>query len=155
MSVTKENPVRFRDVGEIHDKEGPSTMSRESLEEIHLLAKESGFIDAHLLRACEIVTAQWVGLKCRYGCANYNTSWCCPPAAPDLQTVRALLSEYNTAFLLIGEDVNGHFYRNSTAKRRRQIKNWKSIVALERKLFLIGYYKAFGLPAEACDLCRK
>ena len=28
-------------------------------------------------------------------------------------------------------------------------------MALERKLFLMGYYKAFGLPAEACALCKE
>lgn len=130
-------------------------ISPESFEEIRRLAREFGFRDALLLPTAEIVTAQWVGLKCRYGCANFDTSWCCPPAAPDLQTTRELLSEYDVALLLIGERKNEQFYRNSTAKRREQIKQWKATIALERKLFLMGYYKAFGLPAETCALCKK
>jgi len=72
-----------------------------------------------------------------------------------MQTTRELLSEYDLALLLISENANGHFYRNSAAKRRIQIKQWKLAVALERKLFLMGYYKAFGLTAETCALCKE
>ena len=135
--------------------EPSSIIPTASFEEIRRLAREFGFRDIQPLRTIEIVTAQWVGLKCRYGCSNFDTSWCCPPAAPSLQTVRELLSEYELALLLTGESKNEHFYRNSTAKRREQIKQWKATVALERKLFLLGYYKAFGLPAETCALCKK
>ena len=28
----------------------------------------------------EIIIAEWVYLKCRYGCRLYNKNWCCPPA---------------------------------------------------------------------------
>ncbi len=135
---------------------GPSSkVPPDVLEEIRCLAREFGFHDAVLLPTTEIVTAQWVGLKCRYGCANFDTRWCCPPAAPDLQTVRELLSEYEVALLLIAERRNEQFYRNATAKRREQIKQWKATIALERRLFLMGYYRAFGLPAETCALCKK
>ena len=30
----------------------------------------------------KIAVAEWVHLKCRYGCNRYNTNWCCPPATP-------------------------------------------------------------------------
>ncbi|HMK34762.1 MAG TPA: DUF2284 domain-containing protein [Desulfomonilaceae bacterium] len=155
MAVKNKDLIQLRDVCRTRDKHSLASLSHDSLEEIDLLAKELGFIAVHVLQASEIVTASWVGLKCRYGCANYNTSWCCPPAAPDLQTTRELLSEYDVALLLISENVNEHFYRNSAIKRRRQVKQWKSTVALERKLFLMGYYKAFGLPAETCALCKE
>jgi predicted metal-binding protein len=154
MAVKKEDLIHLRDVCRTHGKLAPSLLSQSCLDEITLLAKELGFIDVQPLQTSEIVTASWVGLKCRYGCANYNTSWCCPPAAPDLPTTRGLLSEYELALLLISENTNEHFYRNSSEKRRRQIQRWKATVALERKLFLMGYYKAFGLPAEACALCK-
>jgi len=145
----------MRDVCRMQGKPVRSIVPQDSLQEICELAKELGFIHAESLEPSQIVTARWVGLKCRYGCANYNASWCCPPAAPDLETTRALLSEYQLALLLIRENTNEHFYRNSSEKRRRQIQHWKSTVALERKLFLMGYYKAFGLPAEACALCKE
>lgn len=155
MAAKEDTLIDMRDVCRIRAKGSPSLMSPDSMEGIDLLAKELGFIEVHALKTSDIVTARWVGLKCRYGCANYNTSWCCPPAAPDLQTTRDLLSEYDLALLLISKDANEHFYRNSPEKRRKQIKHWKSTVALERKLFLMGYYKAFGIPAETCALCKE
>ncbi len=133
----------------------PTVLSPDALDEINRMVREQGFREALVLRTPEIVTARWVGLKCRYGCANYGTNWCCPPAAPDLRATRELLSEYSIALLLLGRATNEHFYRNSTVKRRRQIRQWKSTVSLERKLFLMGYYKAFGLPSESCALCKK
>jgi predicted metal-binding protein len=118
-------------------------------------AQALGFREVYPLPAAKIVIANWVGLKCRYGCANYGTSWCCPPATPDPQTMQALLSEYELALLLVSENRNEQFYRNSAEKRRRQVKQWKATVRLERELFLMGYYKAFGLPSESCALCKK
>ncbi|MGC8605613.1 MAG: DUF2284 domain-containing protein [Desulfomonilaceae bacterium] len=119
------------------------------------MAKELGFHEIYPIKTSDIVTARWVRLKCRYGCSKYNTSWCCPPAAPNLQMTREILAEYKLALLLISENTNEHFYRNSPSKRRIQIKQWKSTIALERKLFLMGYYKAFGLPADTCALCKE
>jgi predicted metal-binding protein len=155
MALKKDAAIDPQRVCRIHGGRASATVSVDSLEQIELLAKELGFDEIHALRAADIVIARWVGLKCRYGCANYNTNWCCPPAAPDLDTVRELLSEYEVALLLARQHRNEEFYRNSEAKRRFQIKQWKSTVALERKLFLMGYYKAFGLPAETCALCKK
>jgi predicted metal-binding protein len=127
----------------------------DAIEEIKAMAKELGFHDLRIIRTAEIVTARWVGLKCRYGCANYNSSWCCPPASPSLEATCELLSEYSLALLLMTRAKNEHFYRGTAQKRRWQIKQWKATVALERKLFLMGYYKAFGLPSDTCALCKK
>jgi predicted metal-binding protein len=130
-------------------------LTPETTDQIGRLAEEFGFQDVRFIRTAQIVTARWVGLKCRYGCAKFNTSWCCPPAAPDLQATRELLDEYEIALLLMVESRNEQFYRNSAKKRRVQIKQWKATVGLERKLFLQGFYKAFGLPADACALCKE
>ncbi|MBI5250218.1 MAG: DUF2284 domain-containing protein, partial [Desulfomonile tiedjei] len=153
--AAKESSIHLQDLCRFRHNQIPTLLSQDSLEELDLQAKEFGFHESHLLRTSEIVTARWVGLKCRYGCANYNTSWCCPPAAPDFQSVRELLSEYDIALLLMSENCNKHFYRNSSEKRRVQIKQWKATLAFERRLFLKGYHKAFGLPAETCALCKE
>jgi len=131
------------------------TLEPEAIEAIRHMARDLGFEGMRVVRTREVVTARWVSLKCRYGCQNYNTCWCCPPASPDLQATRELLSEYCLALVLRGSNRNEHFYRNSLQKRRNQIKQWKATISLERKLFLMGYYKAFGLPAETCALCKK
>ncbi|MGC9030644.1 MAG: DUF2284 domain-containing protein [Desulfomonilaceae bacterium] len=132
-----------------------ASMSEGALSEIKQIAQELGFEEIYFLRASEIVIARWVGLKCQYGCTNYGTNWCCPPASPDLEAMRELVSEYTIATLLIRRHKNDQFYRNSAEKRRLQVQQWKAVVTLERKLFLNGYYKAFGFPPETCALCKK
>lgn len=128
--------------------------NNEEFKQIQEIAKECGFQNVQLIRTKDIVVAHWVGLKCRYGCANYNKSWCCPPVAPDIRMTKELLGEYQLALLLIKDTQDEDSCRNSTAKRRLQAKRWKGTLALERKLLLRGYHKAFGLPAETCALCK-
>jgi predicted metal-binding protein len=103
----------------------------------------------------KIVVAEWVHLKCRYGCNQYNTNWCCPPATPKPDKVREILSEYSTALLLVGSNSCADFYLNNQRKRVTQVRCWKGTVSLERLLFLEGYYKAFSLVGECCALCKE
>jgi predicted metal-binding protein len=103
----------------------------------------------------DINVAQWVNLKCRYGCTRFGSSWCCPPATPSLDQVEQLLSEYSLALLLVGTQQFPEFYRNNHQKRLKQIRTWKGTITLERALFLEGYYKAFSLVGEACALCKE
>jgi len=102
----------------------------------------------------KIIVAEWVHLKCRYGCNRYNTSWCCPPATPNPDKVRAILSEYSTALLLVGSKSCADFYLENGRKRITQVRCWKGTILLERMLFLEGYYKAFSLVGECCALCK-
>ena len=102
----------------------------------------------------EIIVAEWVHLKCRYGCKQYNTNWCCPPATPSPDTVRKILKDYSRAVLLVGSHKSPDFYRNNKRKRAMQVRCWKGTVSLERMLFLEGYYKAFSLVGENCALCK-
>lgn len=103
----------------------------------------------------KIAVAEWVHLKCRYGCKQYNTNWCCPPATPPPDKVRAILSEYATALLLVGTTNCSDFYLNNERKRISQVRCWKGNISLERLLFLEGYYKAFSLVGECCALCKE
>jgi predicted metal-binding protein len=103
----------------------------------------------------ELVIAQWVNLKCRYGCSQYKTNWSCPPATPELTEIRTILSEYSTFLLLVSHQSRNDFYKNSNRNRSDQVKHWKGIVSLERMLFLKGYDKAISLVSGSCSLCRK
>ena len=102
-----------------------------------------------------IELAEWVSLKCQYGCPQYNTNWCCPPASPDLKKVRAILDEYSLALLLVGNRHCPDFYSHSAKRRAYQVRYWKGTMAIERQLFLEGYDKAFSLVSGACALCKK
>lgn len=103
----------------------------------------------------QMVVAQWVNLKCRYGCSQYRANWSCPPATPDFSEVQQILSEYSTALMLVGSQSRNDFYKDSNRNRTDQVKYWKGTVSLERMLFLNGYDKAISLVSGACSLCKK
>jgi predicted metal-binding protein len=103
----------------------------------------------------KIDVAEWVRLKCQFGCSQYNTNWCCPPASPDLPKVRAVLQEYSQALLLVGGRQCKDFYLNNAKRRAAQVRSWKEVVGIERQLFLEGYDKAISLVSGSCALCKK
>lgn len=130
-------------------------ISRQTLDLLHEKGRQYGLESILPFSIQDIVTAQWVNLKCRYGCSQYNANWSCPPATPDLSEARTILSEYSTALLLAGSQNRNDFYRDSNRNRTDQVKYWKGIVSLERLLFLKGYDKAISLVSGACSLCKK
>ncbi len=117
--------------------------------------KEYGIKEIISMPTDQIVLAEWVNLKCRYGCSQFNTNWCCPPATPDLTQSRNIIAEYSIALLLEGEQQCTNFYVNNSKKRAEQVRFWKGPLILERQLFLEGYDKAFSLVSGACALCKK
>jgi predicted metal-binding protein len=117
--------------------------------------KEYGLKAVFPFRTEKIVLAEWVHLKCRYGCSQYNTNWCCPPATPDPDKARKILGEYSLSLLLVGNQNCSEFYLDNTKKRLKQVRYWKGTVTLERLLFLEGYYKTFSLVGETCALCKE
>ena len=103
----------------------------------------------------KIAVAEWVLLKCQYGCSCYSTNWTCPPMTPDPGRARAILNEYSLALFLIGSRNCSDFYLDNSRKRANQVRCWKGTILLERMLFLEGYYKAFSLVGECCALCKR
>jgi predicted metal-binding protein len=103
----------------------------------------------------KIEVAEWVRLKCQFGCSQYDTNWCCPPAIPELDKIRTILQEYSQALLLIGRRQCKDFYLNNAKRRAEQVRSWKEVVGIERQLFLEGYDKAIGLVSGSCALCKK
>ena len=144
--VTSHNVVPFR------SKEG---ITQELTMRLLERGKEYGLTAVFPFSIDKIIVAEWVHLKCRYGCNRYSTNWCCPPATPSPDKVRAILSEYSLALLLVGSKSCSDFYRNNGRKRVGQVRCWKGTVSLERMLFLEGYYKAFSLVGECCALCKE
>lgn len=148
MSQTKKTPtiVSFK-----AQKEG---ISQALIQKLLEKGKNYGLNAIFPFSVEKIKVAQWVQLKCRYGCSRYNTNWCCPPATPEPDKVRVVLSEYSVALLLVGSTTYVDFYLDNSRKRANQVRCWKGSVSLERKLFLEGYYKAFSLVGECCALCK-
>jgi predicted metal-binding protein len=103
-------------------------------------AVELGARDAKAVPTSQVFTGEWVRLKCEYGCGAYASSRNCPPYSPTPDRTRRVLDEYTTAILLHGD-------------RTTDIR--AVAVALERELFLAGYYKAFGYACGPCHLCKE
>lgn len=102
-------------------------------------ALRHGALGAKLIRPADVVTGPWVRWKCQFGCGGYNSSRMCPPYTPTPEQTRALLDGYAHGILFEAP------------------RNHSKLIAakLERGLFLAGYYKAFGMGAGPCELCRE
>jgi predicted metal-binding protein len=112
-------------------------------------AAELGADRATVIGTGQVVAAQWVRLKCLYGCDEPGLYRTCPPnGAPSVETTKAVLAEFDRAVLLgvgpiLGED-------KSDAESRRLND---AALALERELFLAGFHKAWTMGSGPCDLC--
>ena len=103
-------------------------------------AKELGAKQAKVISAKTIVVAEWVRLKCKFGCGGYGQCLTCPPYSPTPDETRRALGYYKYALLVHGNeytDIHG------------------IIPILEREIFLDGYFKAFGMGSGPCELCDK
>lgn len=131
-----------------------SRKKKDILAELGELGRRYNINEIIPLNTEDITVAPWVRLKCKYGCNRYGKSWCCPPETPNPEKMQIVLEGYREALLLCGSVKNGDFYKDNQRKRRIQVNTWKATLALERRLFLAGYYKAFGLVSENCALCK-
>lgn len=108
------------------------------------LALKGGAEIAKVISVRYVVTAEWVRLKCQFGCGGYNKRWCCPPYTPKPETTRKMLADYQYALIFAYEGKEDIRHRR---KMQRMLAN------LERTAFLDGYYKAFAMGAGPCRLC--
>ena len=95
-------------------------------------------VDQWFIEPAQVVTADWIRFKCQFGCDSYGASLCCPPHTPSAAATRRILDEYQVALLLsfAGEEAA------TTA-----------LVALERDLFLLNYYKVISFAVGRCTRC--
>lgn len=103
-------------------------------------ARELGAAEAKVIRAGTVVTAPWVRMKCQFGCGGWGSSLCCPPHTPTPEVTASVIACYQRALLI-------HCKANT-----RPIG---IVAALEREIFLGGFYKALGLGSGPCRLCRE
>jgi predicted metal-binding protein len=103
-------------------------------------AKKLGAIAAKVIPAKSIVAAEWVRIKCQYGCDGYGSCLTCPPNSPTPEAMRRMLGYYKEGLLI----------RSSEYSDIRSI-----VVTLEQEMFLDGYFKAFGMGAGPCNLCAE
>ncbi|NWF94088.1 MAG: DUF2284 domain-containing protein [Syntrophaceae bacterium] len=107
-------------------------------------ALELGMDGAKVIDPRSIVTAQWVRMKCQFGCPGFGMSLCCPPCTPTPDVTRKVIDSYEKAILL--------HRRLQRGERSRGFN--ETVVRLEIEIFLDGYYKAWSMGSGPCRLCK-
>ncbi len=111
------------------------------LKEWIYVARDEGFCRAVLLPAEKIVTAPWVRMKCRFGCAIYGKNLQCPPHGMESYATKEMLESYGWTLILEGMPPGCDFH--------------EKLLRLEKRAFLAGFHKAFVLGAGPCPVCSK
>lgn len=111
--------------------------------------REHGFNDFRWIDPADIVVAEWVRMKCAYGCDSYGRRASCPPNLPSVSECRQFIREYETAAVF-------HFAK--AVEKPEDRWPWgrevgRALMRLERAVFLAGHPKAFLLLPTPCSLC--
>ena len=102
------------------------------------MALEAGARDAVVIPANLVQCAEWVRLKCQYGCGGYDRCRTCPPHSPTPEVTRRVVGEFKRAILIHGDH---HTDVSAIA------------ADLEREAFLDGFYRAFSFHSGPCHFC--
>ncbi len=122
-------------------------MEHAELERIFI---EHGFENFTWIYASDIEVAQWVRMKCTYGCGSYGKKATCPPNAPSFEECRRFFQDYGTGVLF-------HFRKKLEDPEKRDIYTRKinsGLLKVERDVFLSDYRKAFLFFMDECQLCE-
>ena len=98
----------------------------------------------------KIIVAQWVRMKCMFGCGEYGRGGACPPNTPSVTECERFFREYRDAIIL-------HFAGKMERPEDRHAWSAKinaRLVKLERAVFLAGFERAFLLFMDSCCFCK-
>ena len=116
---------------------------------LQALFAKHGFTDYRWLDPAEVVVAEWVRMKCLYGCREYGRNAACPPNAPPVDACARFFREYKRAAVF-------HFAK--TVERPEDRHPWSrklslELLKLENEVFKAGYVKAFLIFFDSCGIC--
>lgn len=126
-------------------------LTDENRQTLDTIIAKHGYTDYKWVDPQQIVVAQWVRMKCIFGCAEYGRAGACPPATPSVAECERFFGEYGDAVVL-------HF--EGTMDKPEDRHDWSrkinaKLVELERDIFLAGYERAFLLFMDSCCFCRE
>ncbi len=108
-------------------------------------ALELGVDGVKVIDSRSIVTAEWVRMKCQFGCPSFGMGLCCPPHTPTPEVTRKVIDSYEKAILI-----------HRRLKKGDRAKGFnEAVVRLEKEIFLDGYYKAWSMGSGPCRLCKE
>jgi Predicted metal-binding protein len=130
------------------DKGAPLMQNQELLEDLFI---KYGFDDFKWIAGKDIQVAQWVRVKCMYGCNSFGKSSACPPNVPTVNECERFFSEFNQAVI---------FHFKAKVENSEQLTSWCKTVnsklsKLEKAVFLAGFYKTFVLYVDECNICSE
>ena len=117
--------------------------------ELKMIFKRHGYDDFKWIDPKSIVVAQWARMKCTFGCKNYWKCGTCPSNTPSVSECKEFFQGYKTGVV---------FHFTKTVHRPEDRFAWtrkvnSKLLKLEREVFLSGFYKAFLLFMDSCNLC--
>lgn len=118
---------------------------------IETIFKNDGFTDFKWIVPGQIVVAQWVRMKCMFGCSNYGHKAACPPHTPSVTDCKRFFNEYSDGVVF-----HLTFQNENTEERIKWYRKMAVKLAdLERKVFLAGFEKAYMLLFGGCYICEE
>lgn len=121
----------------------------EQIKQVDDVLHSNGYTDYKWIDPQEIRVAQWVRLKCMFGCGEYGRGGTCPPNTPSVADCERFFKEYGNAVVL-------HFEGQMEKPEDRHAWSAKinaKLVKLERAVFLAGFERAFLLFMDSCGFC--
>lgn len=117
---------------------------------IDLILKNQGLTDYKWISPKSIIVAQWVRMKCMFGCDNYGDG-SCPPNAPTVSECERFFKEYSTGLIV---------RLNAQASKDNYPNDWSeemtaNLLEAERQIFLNGFHKVFLLNQTCCTICKE
>jgi predicted metal-binding protein len=118
--------------------------------ELERLFREKGFDDFKWIDPGKIVVAQWVRMKCLFGCGDYGRNATCPPNTPSVAECERFIHEYEEAVVFhfakkVDKPEDRHAWTRSIEDR---------LLDVEKTVFLSGHQKAFVLALDSCAFCE-
>lgn len=126
-------------------------MTKGSMKQVEGLARSQDIKNFKWMDPGTIIPQYWVREKCVYGCPRYGQKACCPPEVPSVAECKALFQEYHSGLFYhivktFGDPKERFQWAREVNKRQ---------LALEREVFLSGFYKAFIFTVAPCNLCEQ
>jgi predicted metal-binding protein len=125
-------------------------ISQEKKELIEKVISQFGIQDYKWIDPKDIIVAQWVRMKCVYGCDDYGRA-CCPPNTPSVDECREFFNEYTSAIVI-------HFHfdaEKGNYPKKYSHEMYNNLLDIERDVFLSGFHKAFMFNQNCCTLCKE
>jgi predicted metal-binding protein len=159
-AMTPNKIISYDGLHSRHLKEVMKGGAMKTFEDYCQKALEMGMDGAKVIDPRCITTAEWVRLKCQFGCHGFGESLCCPPHTPSPEITRKVLDSYQSAILFHKKIEGGPGGEPPVNPRERRDFNQRrdfneSIFRIERALFLDGYYKAWSMGSGACRYCKE